>query len=461
MLDRRPTPATVPRIRALAWLGAALVTTWGSLAHAGPFDIADGSWQGCSELLDMAREAIGSERVVPIADLDWTVMRPGDGLLLLHPATAPSAKSLSAFLQAGGRVAIVDDFGAGAEILSRWGIERTLAPTHPAEMLRHNAAFPIAEPATGDSGSSGIGIHPAVAGVRKLVTNHPTGLAHPKLPAVLRIRGDGEPDTVIAYAGLVEQGRLFAMSDPSALINTMLRYPGNRSFAASLARYLADDDASAKRSNRRLYILANRFDERGTFGEATSLKDEIVERLTALGPALTAARTNGLPTYGHLALCALAMAGAAAWVLRDAYRRYVPASPRYASASPAAAQGGVFGRFSVLAAASTPRALLLLELKRALVEFIATRFELSSPPATRETIAIVRDSSVLDPAEMTALEATLALVDRAESELVRGTTLPVSQRALSEADRVVHRTIAALNSGSKPQLGPTRTAPST
>jgi len=43
---------------------------------------------------------------------------------------------------------------------------------------------------------------------------------------VLVVRGVGEPDVAVAVAGQVEAGRLFAVGDPSAFINLMMRYPG-------------------------------------------------------------------------------------------------------------------------------------------------------------------------------------------------------------------------------------------
>ena len=87
-------------------------------------------------------------------------------------------------------------------------------------------------------------VHPTVENVERLVTNHPTGLRHPKMGPVLRIRGIDEPEVVLALAGELDEaplGKLFAMGDPSVLINQMLRYPGNRAFATGLIHYLAPE----------------------------------------------------------------------------------------------------------------------------------------------------------------------------------------------------------------------------
>ena len=51
---------------------------------------------------------------------------------------------------------------------------------------------------------------------------------------MLRIPANGEADVILAVAGQVGKGRLFAMGDPSATMNQMLRYPGNRAFVAGL-----------------------------------------------------------------------------------------------------------------------------------------------------------------------------------------------------------------------------------
>ena len=43
-------------------------------------------------------------------------------------------------------------------------------------------------------------------------------------------------------------GRLLAMADPSAFINLMLRYPGNRNFARGVLKYLLEDDSWGRRA---------------------------------------------------------------------------------------------------------------------------------------------------------------------------------------------------------------------
>ena len=214
------------------------------------------------------------------------------------------------------------------------------------------------------------GPHPVVAHVQQLVTNHPTGLRHPALSPVLRIRAIGEPDVVVAVAGQVGKGRLFAMSDPSAIINQMLRYPGNRAFVAGLARYLVDDDGATRRQGR-LFIVTNRFGEEGSVrrqghraskdvgvaaqGDRGRLRRGAARRLPGLG----APRDRGRRPRS----------GSRAWVSRASARPYRSPLPRYARRHAARRPGR---RRRPLRRASprpsSPRSLALLELKSALYE---------------------------------------------------------------------------------------------
>src|SRR5438046_1981498 len=114
-------------------------------------------------------------------------------------------------------------------------------PSRPAETRRGNPQLAIAEPASN---------HPVVQGVGKVVTNHATGVRHPELSPVLKVRALGEPDILLAQAGAVGQGRFLALGDASVVINAMLRYPGNKGLARGLLRYATDDDTWGKRGGR-------------------------------------------------------------------------------------------------------------------------------------------------------------------------------------------------------------------
>src|SRR5262245_55452561 len=54
----------------VAWFGASRA------AWAAAFDVNDTSWEGCSELLDIARAELGSARVRAVGVLDWDEIMP-------------------------------------------------------------------------------------------------------------------------------------------------------------------------------------------------------------------------------------------------------------------------------------------------------------------------------------------------------------------------------------------------
>jgi hypothetical protein len=404
--------------------------------------VNDTGWEGASELLEIARGELGMARVHAVAVLDWDDVQPEDGVLAIHPLEPMDAEETTAFMKAGGRLSILDDYGLGDETLKRFHIERTAAPSRPVAALRNRAALAIAEPVLDVVAGHSQGPHPVVARVQQLVTNHPTGLRHPNLSPVLRIRAVGEPDAIIAVAGQVGKGRLFAMSDPSAAINQMLRYPGNRAFVAGLARYLVDDDGPQRRQGR-LFIVANKFSEEGSYGGKTALHKDIESQLKALANSLAEARREGFPGWAHVILAALAAVGAAIWVVRASARPYRNPQPRYARAVPLVAQGGIAGRFAVIAAPSSPYSLALLELKSALYEALAVRFNLAFDPAPEGLAKIVWNAGALDESGYSALKEVLALMHQVETAVVAGRPAPVSRAALTKAAAVVRDVLAA------------------
>lgn len=409
-------------------------------ARAAAFDVNDTSWEGCSELLDIARAELGAARVVPVAVLDWEQVKPEDGVLALHPLQGMDADETAAFMKAGGRLAIIDDYGRGDDTLRRFHIERTSPPSRPAQALRNRPALAIAEPVIDVVAGRATGPHPVVANVQKLVTNHPTGLIHPNLSPVLQIKAIGEPDVIIAVAGQVGKGRLFAMSDPSAMMNQMLRYPGNRAFAAGLTRYLVDDDGPMLRKGR-LFLVANRFDEKGSFGGETTLRKDIDSAAASLQDALADARNNGFPPWMHVSLAVIIIGVASIWAMRAAARLYKSPLPRYARRIPLIAQGGAAGRFAMLAAPSSARGLVLLELKSALYETVAHRFGLEVEPAPEVLIRLV--ASVADAALVDELRNAVDLMGRVETAVVAGQRPRLTPKVLLDAGDVVRRAIDA------------------
>jgi hypothetical protein len=259
-------------------------------ARAAPFDPRGEDWEGLSQLVRLAQaelssNAAGAQRVVVTSKLDLRDLRRQDGLLIIHPERILDADELSAFMRAGGRIVLLDDYGTGDGLLARFGIRRVPLPGRPAEMLRGNPSLAIAEPASA---------HPAVRDVNRIVTNHGTGLDHPALSPVLVVRGEGEPDVLLAVAGAVGQGRLLAVGDASLGINAMMRYPGNRALCVALARYLTEDDAWGPRGGK-LYVLVNDFDTVGTFGDDSRVGGAAGDVRRALEDALELLRHEGMP----------------------------------------------------------------------------------------------------------------------------------------------------------------------
>ena len=345
------------------------------------FAFSDSGWEGASELLEIARSKLGRDRVEIVGTLDYEKLRPEDGLLVLAPKVELDHAELASFLRAGGRVALLDDYGTGASLLERFQIHRIRAPLKPRESLRSNPQFAIAVPAVQLVAGLEQGRHPVVADVERVVTNHPTALLHPNLTPILKIPAIGEPDTTLAVTGIItNRGRLFAMGDPSALINLMLRYPGNRSFAEGLVEYLVEDDSWGTRGGK-LYLAATDFRQRGQYGGGSSFSQQVGDYADGLVEFVDEIHRDGLPQLLALLLAALAGIAVLVWMMLVATRTYRRALPRYAASVPLVAQGGVAGRAAVLGAPSTHRALAMLELKSALEEGLARRLGLEPPVA--------------------------------------------------------------------------------
>ena len=423
-------------------------------AAAAPFDLADAGWEGGKGLADLARAELGEARVSTKNRLDWSALGPDDGLLVLHPERTLDRDELAAFLRAGGRVAILDDYGAGERILSRYHITRVPPPLNPAQMLRENRGLPLAEPVSEMMAGRVAGVHPVVAEVQRLVTNHPTGFSHPDLSPVLRIRARGEADVTIAVAGQVGKGRLFAMGDPSAVINQMLRYPGNRAFGVGLVKYLVDDDAWGARQGK-LHIITNRFDESGAFGADNTATREAKDALRTLRAEMQKVSTDGLPPAGLLALSVLFGASLLLWVVSQSARVYQHVVPRFARAQPLVAQGGVAGRAAVLGAPTTHRGLVLLEQKCALEEELSSLLGLERPIPLPTLITVLKERNALAVDTLAALTRTERIMSRAELAVTTGRPLRITREQIESAERVRTLVIAALVSSSSPVLAST------
>lgn len=374
-------------------------------AVAAPFDLAGSDWEGCAELVRLARSDLGSTRVVATAQIDFHELKPEDGLVLLYPEKSLDVEELSKFMHAGGRVVLLDDFGRGDSLLRHFGLERVGSPRRPAEFLRKNPQLALAEPASA---------HPVVADVNRVVTNHPTGLAHRDLSPVLKIRGNGEPDVLVAIAGQVGKGRLLAVGDPSIVMNSMLRYGGNKAFARGLVHYSVDHDTWGKRGGR-LFIASGGFEQKGSYGED---EGTLAEWLHDLREALEVMRHDGLPAALAWALAIAIGLVLVVWVGSRAGRLHKPISPRFVRRLPAVAQGGVAGHAAVISAPQTSRVLALLELKSALEEQLTSMLGLSKVPTHTDLLAQIGTSGLLDAEGVHSLRRLLLRLSSVETMVV-------------------------------------------
>ncbi|HEY1693535.1 MAG TPA: DUF4350 domain-containing protein [Polyangiaceae bacterium] len=389
-----------------------------TVARAYPFDPRGEDWEGLSQLVQMAQAELGPTHVVVTSRLDLRALRKEDGLLIVHPERPLDVDELSAFMRSGGRLVLLDDYGEGDGLLARFGIQRVPLPTRPAEMLRGNPSFAIAEPASA---------HPAVRDVSRLVTNHGTGLEHAALSPVLVVRGDGEPDVLLGLAGAVGQGRLLAIGDASLGINSMLRYPGNRALCASLVRYLTDDDVWGKRGGT-LYVLANDFETTGSYGDDSRLGGAAGDLRRTLFDALEVLRNDGMPPLAaYLVALGLGL-GIVLWTSARAGRPHRSVVPRFVRRVPAVAHGGVAGHAAIIASPGTSRVLAMLELKSCLEEDLATRLGMDRPPPHDILVARARSAGLVDATQADELTHLLARFARIEASLLT--------RQRSAADRV-------------------------
>ncbi len=391
------------------------------------FEARESDWEGLSELFRLSRERLGRDRVVLVASLDFSALSPADALLVIHPERTLDFRQLSAFLQSGGRLAVLDDYGGAASLLSQFGIRRVRAPRHPALTIGQNRNLPIAVPVV-DPGAS-TRRHPIVENLDYVVTNHPQALEHPGLTPLLVIPAQGEPDATLALTAVIaERGRLFAMSDPSVFINLMMRYPGNRALAEGLLDYLLEPRGTGTRG--KLFVAVNRFSQRGSYAGTDSFAASVRGWLSALRDRADKLRAEGVSTrfFRMIAMAAAVIFGFWLWsVSGKPYRR---ALPRYAARVPLAVQGGVAGRAALLAAPTTHRALPALELQSALVEGLSEQLGLASDTSAHAIVQEVARRGVLSTESLAELRRVVAEFREVELRFTSARPVRVTQARL-------------------------------
>lgn len=433
-------------LRCIVSLWALVLFAWAGPLWAQSFDLKEPGWEGTRELVQIAERELGAGRVVATNRLDWQTLSPADGLLVIHPLGGPDPDEVAAFLRAGGRVAVVDDFGDGDRLLSRapYHIHRLPPPKAPLFALRGNPNLPLAEPVTESMAGRRTGVHPVVAEVGRVALNHPTGFTHPDLTNVLRIRASGEPDVSVAIAGQVGKGRLFALGDPSALMNLMLRYPGNRSLGLGLVRYLVADDEAMGTRGGKLVLVSNRFTEVGVYGGSSSTEREIREWARGIRSDVARTAGEGLPKHVALGFAVIALGALLLWVASTSLRAYRPALPRHARPVPLVAQGGVAGRAAVLSETTTHKGLTLLEQRDAFEEQAAEILGEARPVPLSVAAEILEKRRLVPKEELGRLRRAVALVGKVERAITHGQPVRVSPKDVAAVDHALSFALAAL-----------------
>jgi len=375
-------------VRAAACLAALLLS---ASARATPFDPSGTDWEGYADFVRLVRSEAGSPRVVVAQRLDWESLQPGDALILVYPDHGIDTASAGAFVRAGGRLALIDDFGAGDGLLTSFDVQRVPLPAHPALALRDNPDLPIADPGVDDQ--------LLTQGVDHVVTNHATGLRQPLLRTVLRVRAADGTEVPLALSGASGEGRLLAIGDPSIAMNSMLRYPGNRQLAKNVVSYLTEG-----RQGGRVYVIVGEFTEAGSFAGAGGGGRAWLSALERMGESLT---REGLPAWVLYWLSFVVTILLMVWLLPRAARTYKGEPPRFTRPTPLEAQGGAAGHAAALGAKQAYRGHAMLEWRRALVEDLGAHLALPVDSSGAEVVKRLAKLGALDVEALRAVERLL------------------------------------------------------
>jgi hypothetical protein len=372
-------------------------------------------WNGTSEIIRTATDAHIDLR--PERTLDWDNIQRGQALLVLYPRENLGVADLSAFLDDGGRVAWFDDFGASRSFYEWFqfrretnvqGIPRT--PELP-ELL-------VARPR---------GAHALTEGVDVLLTNIPVALSHPRLTPVYDFAGGNQGFLLVGQIG---SGKLVVGGDPSVVINSMMRFPGNRRFARNLLEFLGTG------TRGRITMVWGNTRVRGIYRGRSRARTPAREAVNTLNDALTAlSNTLSAPTVLRpfamlLALGAACVMAAITWGRRP--------SERYGPRGPAGTAAGVAERVA-LYTTSTTNLLFPVMLARRYFEQSLLRAVGVRPPADVRAV-LDRMKSRLTSAQRAEVQSLLVELD----ELASGADEGHAQRVTTTRFLSLWRRISAI-----------------
>lgn len=222
---------------------------------------------------------------------------------------------------------------------------------------------------------------------------------------VLKVRpaDPDAPDVPVAVAGAVGKGRLLVIANPSIVMNSMLRYAGNKALARGLARYALEDDTWGPRGGR-LIIVSGAFTSEGHFGGDDS---RVASALDALRELTRELRTQGMPpAMAFSSRSARASRCSCGWPERAAKLHRVQV-PRFTRRVPTVAHGGVAGHAAVVSSKHASRVLGMLELKHALEEELCQALDLDALPPQTELVRAVERDGLLDAQGLAVLRRVL------------------------------------------------------
>ncbi len=392
-------------LKHLPWMTALALGFTPTLAWAIPdYDPQSRTWSGTSELVRIAAEAEVELR--PTTTLDWGQLPRGGALLVLHPRNSLGLADVSAFLDDGGRVAWLDDFGASEEFW-RWFQFRSEPVLEGVPRAPELPELLVARPRMA---------HPLTVGVDALVTNLPMALAHPRLRPVFDFAGRGQG---LLLVGQIRAGKLVVAGDPSVLINTMMRFPGNRQFAHNLLAFLA------ARPGGRVTMVYGDVRVRGQWQGRTRARTRRREAVNTLNTAFRSlsdalGSTSVLrPFAALLTLAVTCIVAALAWGRRPSER----SGPR----GPVGATAGVTERVAIFSARGA-NLLLPALVARTLLEGALLRAVGLKPPTDMRAV-LDRLSTRLGSAQRDDVRAVLTELDVVARGVEDGERAKVSPKA--------------------------------
>ncbi len=243
-------------------------------------DVTD--WNGLSYLRTTAAEA--SVDLVVRDRLDWAEVDEHQVLVLIAPKIpldGPSREQLMAFVGAGGRLVVADDFRAGDSWVRPFGIHFSDRPGPAGSHDADRRYLPILDSLEEPELANRLPPLNRFLGfeVPHVVLNHPAAMIRASSAPdgwTLQVRGaylDGVRAWLIEARAAA--GRMLAIADSSVFINGMLtRYRGNKQFAANVLRYYCYEGRPC-----RVILLPNLEQVSGIFrakggGDVPGLRDD-------------------------------------------------------------------------------------------------------------------------------------------------------------------------------------------